>query len=279
MTVVRCGDIPVEVEQVGSGPPVLFVHGVYVNGHVWDAVVGELASTHTCWVPTLPLGGHASPVGLPALTLERIAGLIPELLAALDLRDVTLVGSDTGGGLVLLALGSGHPEMARAARIVLTNCDSYDHFPPKSFRPLIVLARRAPFVAKRILRSLLTTEKGRRKFLRSVTRRDDAGPVFGGPDVLDDAVRVTAALTPSERTRTMGWLPGVAEPVSLVWGDQCPFFPVADAQRLEAALPHATLTVVPGARTFVQLDEPHAVAQAVRGPAGTPARTTHEEDA
>jgi pimeloyl-ACP methyl ester carboxylesterase len=43
------------------------------------------------------------------LSARATARRIPAFLEALDLHDVTLVGNDTGGGLCLAALGSGHP--------------------------------------------------------------------------------------------------------------------------------------------------------------------------
>ena len=61
-----------------------------------------------------------------------------DLLAALDLDDVTLVGNDTGGAISqLVALDHGE----RVGRLVLTNCDCFDVFPPKEFVPMVKAAR------------------------------------------------------------------------------------------------------------------------------------------
>jgi pimeloyl-ACP methyl ester carboxylesterase len=51
--------------------------------------------------------------------------------------------------------------------------------------------------------------------------------------------------------------------VLLVWGDSCEFFPAADAERLAADFPDAALHVVPGAKTWVPVDDPVAVADAI----------------
>ena len=67
-----------------------------------------------------------------------LARLIADLLEALDLRDVTLVGNDTGGALCQF-WSTRHPE--RVGRLVLTNCDAFDNFPPAMFRGLVVAAR------------------------------------------------------------------------------------------------------------------------------------------
>jgi pimeloyl-ACP methyl ester carboxylesterase len=125
---VEVSGLPITIRKAGTGPDVVFVHGVYVNGHVWDDVVDHLSRTHTCWVPTLPLGGHDHPMAAGwSPTLETLADLVPGLLDALGLTRATVVGNDSGGGLVLLSLASPASGLARIARLVLTNCDSYDH--------------------------------------------------------------------------------------------------------------------------------------------------------
>ena len=81
----------------GSGPVLLFVHGLLVDGSLWRKVVSRLDG-HRCVVPTLPLGAHRRAMGAGAdLSLAGMARIVDEFLEAVDLRDVTLVGNDTGG--------------------------------------------------------------------------------------------------------------------------------------------------------------------------------------
>jgi len=65
------------------------------------------------------------------LSPPGVARLIADLLAALDLREVTPVGNDTGGAICQL-VATQHPE--RLARLVLTNCDTYRDFLPLALR-------------------------------------------------------------------------------------------------------------------------------------------------
>ncbi len=67
------------------------------------------------------------PAGDADLSLPGIARLVAEFLDRLDLRDVTLVGNDTGGALVQLLMCDG---AARVGRVVLVSCDAFDNFPP-----------------------------------------------------------------------------------------------------------------------------------------------------
>lgn len=111
----------------GPGPVLVFVHGLLMDGTLWDSAVGSLAG-HRCVVPTLPLGAHRHPMRPEAdLSLPGIAALLTEFLERLDLRDVTLVGVDTGGALVQLVMADG---CARVSRVVLASCDAFDNFPP-----------------------------------------------------------------------------------------------------------------------------------------------------
>src|SRR5581483_4851118 len=107
----------------GPGPVVVPLHGLLMDASLWDGVVADLSADHRCVVPTLPLGAHRLPADPGAdLSLPGIAGLVAEFLERLDLRDVTLVGNDTGGALVQLLM-AGDPATADAAgrigRVVL----------------------------------------------------------------------------------------------------------------------------------------------------------------
>lgn len=52
-------------------------------------------------------------------------------------------------------------------------------------------------------------------------------------------------------------------PVLLIWGESCDFFPMTDAERLASEFRRATLVPVPEAKTWVPIDNPAAVADAI----------------
>ena len=58
-------------------------------------------------------------------------------------------------------------------------------------------------------------------------------------------------------------IPRFDRPVLLIWGDSCDFFPITHAQRLASAFRRATLVPVPGAKTWVPIDNPVAVSDAI----------------
>src|SRR5208283_870289 len=96
-------DIPdgaISYRDRGEGPPIVFVHGVGVNGDLWRHVASRLAVSHRCITPDLPCGSHSIPLKPDAdLSLPGMARITADFLAALDLDDVTIVANDTGGAV------------------------------------------------------------------------------------------------------------------------------------------------------------------------------------
>lgn len=133
---------PIEYTDTGHGPALVLLHGLLMDGSLWDGVVAELSAGHRCVVPTLPLGAHRRPMRAGAdLSLPGIARLAAEFLDRLDLHDVTLAGNDTGGALVQLLMADGADRVSRA---VLVSCDAFDNFPPGLTGKTLVLTGKLP---------------------------------------------------------------------------------------------------------------------------------------
>ena len=84
-----------------SGRPVVFVHGFLVDRTLWSDVPERLAAAGCrVFAPTWPLGAHSQPMAPGAdLSPRGVARVVLSFLEALDLRDVVLVGNDTGGAV------------------------------------------------------------------------------------------------------------------------------------------------------------------------------------
>ena len=89
---VRLAQGTIHYRDTGSGPPLVFVHGLLVNGLLWRKVVPELSGEFRCVVPDWPLGSHAVPMAPEAdLSPPGVARLISEFLAALDLDEAAML--------------------------------------------------------------------------------------------------------------------------------------------------------------------------------------------
>src|SRR4029079_4501281 len=86
-----------------------------------------------------PMAAQQLPLNPDAdLSPTGVAAIIASFLDALELEDVTIGGQDSGGDRSQI-LVTRHPE--RIGRLVLTNCDTHDNFPPGIFKAMPPLAK------------------------------------------------------------------------------------------------------------------------------------------
>jgi pimeloyl-ACP methyl ester carboxylesterase len=264
---------------------VVFVHGLLVDGELWRKVTPLLQGDARCIAPDLPLGSHRIAMNADAdITPAGVAWLVGDFLAALDLDDVTLVGNDTGGAISqLVALDHGE----RLGRLVLTNCDCFEVFPPKEFVPMVKAARvpGALYAAVQPMRAAAA----RRSPLAYGWLADDipdevtlawVRPFLDDADVRRDAATFMKAIDKATMLDAAARLPSLKIPSLVVWGQDDRFFPAELGRRLAAALPDSRLEPIAGARTFVSEDAPEALAGFIRefvGGGGVPARAASEQ--
>lgn len=264
------GGIRIDYSDTGSGKPIVFVHGVYVTGALWDEVISVLSPHYRCISPTWPFGAQSAPVGSADLGVPAAGRRLASFLDALDLKDVTLVANDTGGGVVLAALGDATVNLERVTRFVFTNCDSYEHFPPKAFRPLVKLCRMSAAAGTLALHGL-ASRPGLRYFTSSVTKHgipaDRYPALFGGfmtlASVRRDAARFTAGINPGYTLAASLAITTCQKPTLIVWGNQDVLFPLAHAERLAENFPSAELRVISDSATYIMIDDPGATASAI----------------
>jgi pimeloyl-ACP methyl ester carboxylesterase len=255
----------------GAGPTVVFIHGALVDGRLWDPVVERLRDRFRCVVPELPLGSHERPMPPDAdLSPTGLAALVADVLDRLDLHDVTLVGNDTGGGLCQLVVTS-RPE--RVGRLVLTNCDAFEDFPPAMVKPLVTFGkipgamrvglapmrlpalRRLPIAYGLLSRRAIPDEVTDGWALNALRHKGvmrDLRKVLSGLDgklLLDNAPKLTA----------------FAKPVLIVWAREDKIFRTELAHRLAAVFPDARVEEVDDAYAFVSWDRPDRVAELIAG--------------
>ena len=258
----------VRYRDVGTGPAVVFIHGLLVNGQLWRKVTPMLSGSARCIVPDLPLGSHEIPMKPDAdLSVDGVAKLVADLIEALDLEDVTLVGNDSGGAIaqVVAARYSG-----RVGRLVLTTCDAYDIFPP----PLFSYLRLLPHVPGLI--ALLAKGMRRSKALRDLPLaygllaksgipddivRSYVEPCATNPAIRRDVAKFARTVSPSVTRQVAKELRSFDRPVLLLWTPEDRFFPVSLAHRFVKDLPNARLVTIDDAYVFVAEDKPENSAQ------------------
>jgi pimeloyl-ACP methyl ester carboxylesterase len=267
---------PLAWQSSGRGPALVFFAGALANHDLWRDVVVALEGRYRCITIDLPLGAHPWPLPEGAdRSATSLARLLLDCLELLAVEDATVVANDTAGGLLLLSLASGHPALGRVGRLVLTNCDSYDQFPPDKLRKATALCRAFPRLARALvrlqLRLQLRSPSVRRRGVSAVAASgldDERAESFYGPAARDrqvagDLVAAMAGFRPQLLIDAAEAIPRFDRPVLLIWGDACGFFPMAHARRLASDFPRATMVSVPGAKTWVPVDSPATVAGAI----------------
>src|SRR6201994_1778613 len=256
----------------GDGPVIVLLHGLMMDSSLWDDVIAALSAGYRCVAPTLPLGAHRHAMAPGAdLSLPGIARLTVEFLDRLDLRDVTLVGNDTGGALVQLLMGDGNTRVARA---VLVSCDAFDNFPPGLTGRTLLLSGKLPPPLFGVFMQQMRLRAVRRLPIAFgwVTKRGGAAPARGmspvltRPGIRRDTVRMLRAaaadtgflLAAAER------LPDFDRPALVVWASQDRVMPPEHGRRLAGLLPQGRLTEVDDSYTLIPLDQPARLARIIR---------------
>jgi pimeloyl-ACP methyl ester carboxylesterase len=259
----------IHYREEGSGEPLLFVHGLLVDGRLWRDVTPALSATgHRCIVPDLPLGSHRVALSAGADRSPRgVARLLAELIERLELDRVVVVANDTGGAIAQL-LAAERPELLGG--LVLTNCDLFENFLPPLFRPLQWLAH-VPGAYRLIATSLRSARLRRSKLafgMLSHRTIDDeltaawSEPLREGPIRAD----VTAVLRAIDSADTIAAAEALARrplPLLLAWAPDDLAFPLRLAERLAGMVEGARVERVEGSRAFVPIDQPARLAELV----------------
>jgi pimeloyl-ACP methyl ester carboxylesterase len=268
-------DLPagrVRYREAGEGRPVVFVHGFLVDGRLWDGVVDALSGRCRCLAPDWPIGAQQIAMKPEAdLSPPGVAATIADFLDALDLEDVTIVGNDSGGAMSQV-LVTRHPD--RIGRLVLTNCDTYENFPPGIFKAMPAIAKlpggmtalAAPFRVGAFARAAFRPFSKRGIPAELVASWMEPG--MRDPAVRRDLKKVTVGMNKRYTLEAAEKLRGSELPILLAWAPGDRLFPLEQAERLAADAGNARIVEIPDAATFVPLDQPQRLADEIAAFAG-----------
>ena len=239
----------------GTGPPVLFLHGLGGSATAWEPQLADLDDTFRCIAWDLPGYGDSDPI-VP-LTFAAIADAVVRLLDELAIDRADVVGLSFGGQQALhLALD--HPDRVR--RLVLADTsarfgdDGTDVAQWKRLRldPLdagATPAEMAPAVIDAIAAPGFTGRE-RERTIAAFARIP--------PDGLRAAVECLPTHDVSDR------LGEITAPTLVVVGELDEETPVAYAEALVAGIPHAELRVIAGAGHLTPAEAPDEFSTLVR---------------
>jgi pimeloyl-ACP methyl ester carboxylesterase len=260
----------VEYEDTGgTGPVVVLLHGLVMDGSLWRHVVSDLRTDHRCVVPTLPLGGHRRPMHPDAdLSLGGHARIVAEFLERLGLRDVTLVQNDHAAALVLAGQ---RPE--RISRLVLASCEAFDNYPPGLPGKAVALTARLPGGLNALAQTMRLRALRRLPLaLGWMTKRpipDDVTdawlrPLLSQPEIRRDLTKYIRAIDKRDLIEATEQLRSFDRPALVVWAAEDRVMPPEHGQRLAELLPNARLIEIPDSYTLIPEDQPGELSRAIR---------------
>ena len=253
----------------GEGDPIVFVHGLLVDGRLWRKVVPRLETSFRCLVPDLPLGSHQTPMNADAdLTPPGLARLLADFLEALELKQVTIVANDTGGAISQI-MAANHPD--RIGRLILTPCDAFENFLPPMFRPLQYAARVPPLLTGAMQGMRLAPMRRLPNAFGWLIKKEKDDELLGewfrpfldDPGVRRDAVKVLRGISPKYTEEAAEKLRDFDRPTMLAWAKEDRFFKPKFAERLAETIPGVRLEWIEDSYTFVSEDQPERLAKLV----------------
>src|SRR5918994_1623233 len=252
------GEISYDV--LGSGPPLILVHGTPSRSYIWRNVAPRLADRFTLYVFDLPWFCQSERREGLDVSISGQSRLLAELVEAWELEAPSVAGHDIGGAIALrthllegvtfacIALVDSvvlRPWITPTTRHVKAHLDVYGTMPAKVFEAIVAshlgTATHRPLDQHAFATYLegWRGESGQRLYLQKDAQLDEED---------------TAAFEPL--------LPSMDVPVSIIWGQQDAWLDPALAERLHELIPGSDLLVLPETGHFAMEDSPQEVAAA-----------------
>ncbi len=261
---VEVGGLEVAYRELGSGPPVLLIHGWPTSSFLWREVMPPIAQRNRVVAIDLPgYGGSSKPRDV-RYDFEMYDRVLTGFADALGLSGLGLGVHDIGGPIGLHWLLA-NPQ--RFSRLALLNTLVY---------PELSLAAKAFLIGGKLplVRELLTSDRGLALAMRAgIAKRErrtrEVLDAVREPFQTRDEKAVLAAagvgLTPAGLVEIARALPSLEIPVRIVYGERDRILPdVAKTMaRVARDLPQAEVTALPGCGHFLQEDDPHQVGAAL----------------
>jgi haloalkane dehalogenase len=261
-------------EYPGEEPAIVLMHGFPDNLHLHDRLFAYLSPPRRVIAfDFLGWGASDKPSSYPYTATNQV-GDLDAVVTGLQLQQVILVAHDASGPPAIdWALD--HPE--RVAGLVLLN--TYYCAMPTLRSPEAIWLFSTPVVRNVarpvsrlfgdwIFRHTYQWQVGR--FFRDAEIRERFVPLLyqqfdATPSARPAFFRLNEDLLSTVRSRTKA-LPRLREfrqPVRIIFGDADPYLNAGVARRFHELFPTSELFLVPGARHFVQMDEPVQVGRLI----------------
>ena len=251
---------PMNVIELGEGPPLVFVHGLAGSWQNWLEQLPEFAADHRVIAVDLPGFGH-SPMPREQISINGYARLLEELCDALEIEAAAWVGNSLGG-FISAELAICSPQ--RVEQLVLVSAAGISTENVREARA-IPLMRRIEFLLGFYTASVAARSEhvARRRRLRQATlwavaRHPERLPAplaaeqlrgSGKPGFID-AFAALSSYPIRDR------LSKIACPTLIVWGDSDRLVPTRDADVFEQLIENSRKLIYEDTGHVAMLERP-----------------------
>ncbi len=240
--------------DLGEGPPVLLMHGFPTSAHLWRREAWLLAQRMRVIAPDL-IGYVESDKPTGADLTEPQARYVKEVLAALGIDRLAVVGHDIGGAIAQMLAVNGD---ARVEALVLLDSACFAAWPAQ-------WVQRIQSVPDGQEAAAFVEEAVRDAFANGVAHRnrldEDTVSAYVRPWLQDPTAffRAARALTGTGLAGRNKELADLDIPALIIWGESDPFLPAPLAEALGEVISGSTVALLPGCSHFVNEDAPATV--------------------
>ncbi len=238
-------------QDIGSGPPILFLHGIGASLFCWRLLLPFLSSKYRLILLDLPgFGKSDKPTGAD-YGLEAQCQRLREFLDQLDLQRVFLVGSSMGGTLALW-LSLREPE--RCKKLVTISPATDPSLVPRGIHRLARLSSPLSRTTRRwVIHQALRRVVLHHQKLSPEDVDQYWAPYKRNPAAVRTFLLATQAISDSRLPHELSLL---SVPTLILWGEKDKMVPQKSMDQLKATLPKATLLCHSKAGHHVQEDQP-----------------------
>lgn len=258
---VEAGGLRWHVQVMGSGPVALLVHGTGAATHSWRDLAPLLARHFTVVAPDIP--GHGFTDSPPAfrLSLPGMASSITSLLAGMDVKPHLAVGHSAGAAILARMCLDG--TIAPRGLVSLNGALlALRGMAGRVFSPVAKLLSAMPFVPGMLAWRAADGAAIARLMADTGSKIDAAGIEFYRR-LISNPAHVSATLGMMANWDLDAFardLPKLGVPLAMIVGDRDRAVPPADAGRVRALLPHATIDLQPGLGHLAHEEDPAGTA-------------------
>jgi pimeloyl-ACP methyl ester carboxylesterase len=256
--------------ESGSGHPLLFVHGIYpgASSYEWSKVYPDFASRFRVLAPDWIGCGESQRPKARLYATDYVRMLAEFIRATCGQERPILIGSGLGAGFCVY-LASQHPELV--SRLILHMPTAQSDLGRNRLSLRMKLASRIPGISRLLYRNHLATRNAVRLWLAGEAFVDPAQVTEEMVDVLTTCGRQYGAeysifnlLAGRFAFDLEARMKMLAQPVTLLWGDQAMFPQLEWAYRLQPAIRNCTLLILEKAGPLAQLENPARFLEVLR---------------